>query len=83
MQCREMNLLMIEVIFSVLHLSLLVLEGDRMLEGLSSSGISSIGVSRESREAWECDPASEAIRSASPRANWASCKHKHKGSYDL
>lgn len=57
-----------------LHLSLVVLEGDRMLGGLSSSGMSSMGASRERREAWECDPASEAIRSASLRASWASWK---------
>lgn len=66
----------------VLHLSLVVLEGDRMLGGLSSSGMSSIGVSKERREAWECDPASEAILSASLRASWASYTHTYN-SYDL
>lgn len=65
-----------------MHLSLLVLDGDRMLGGLSTSGMSSIGVSRETSEAWECDPASEAIRSASLRASRASCEtHKERNSY--
>lgn len=59
----------------VSYLSLL-LDGDRIFGGLSSSGISSIAASKERREAWDCDPASEAIRSASLRANWASWK-KH------
>lgn len=67
----------VEEISYVVYLSLLVLEADRMLRGLSSSGISSMGVSRERREAWECDPASEAIRSASLRASWASWKYTH------
>lgn len=68
---------------SILHLSLLVLDEDRMLGGLSSSVMSSMGVSRERREAWECDPASEAIRSASLRASWASWKYTDINSYDL
>lgn len=58
----------------VLHLSLLVLEGDMTLGGLSSLGKSSIAMSKDTREAWEFDPASEAIRSASLRACWASCR---------
>lgn len=63
-------------IFSSAHLSLVVLDGDRILGDLSSSGMSSMGVSSERREAWDCDPASEAILSASLRASWASWKKK-------
>lgn len=72
---------MLEMVEEVcLHLSLLVLDGDWTLGGLSSSGMSSMGVSRSRSEAWECDPASEAIRSASFRAIWASCRtHKEHG----
>lgn len=44
------------------------------LGGLSSLGKSSIAMSKDTREAWEFDPASEAIRSASLRACWASCR---------
>lgn len=66
------------------HLSLLVLDGDWRLGGLSSSGMSSMAVSREMREAWECDPASETIRPASLRASWASWEtHKELKCYDL
>lgn len=56
-----------DFIFS--HLSLLVLEGDIILGGLSSCGMSSMRISRERREVLDCDPASEAILSASLRAS--------------
>ena len=70
--------------FGVSHLSLGVFEGDRILVSFSSSGSSSMGVSREMREAWDCDPASEAILSASLRASWASWKDTpRRDTYDL
>lgn len=70
--------------FGVSHLSLGVFEGDRIRVSFSSSGMSSMGVSREMREVWDCDPASEAIRSASLRASWASWKYTpRRDAHDL
>lgn len=72
-----MRLILVGIFISA-HLSLVVLDGDRILGDLSSSGMSSMGVSSERREAWDCDPASEAILSASLRASWASWEKNKK-----
>lgn len=42
-----------------------------------------MGVSSERREAWDCDPASEAILSASLRASWASWEKKQQKMHNL